>query len=199
MWCAAGEAMTTSAAVRARTSCAAETARTSWMRATAIRTLSTAARGSEGAWVDRGDRTINVEDASVPEPRNVARGRPASASYWWGDSPPEFAVDGLGATGLWWGSNLAPQWIEVDLGRPRTIRRIELVVAQTPPGDTIHVIRGRDVRGNLHLLKVVTGYTADGMPVTVKPQRPWHRITGVRVTTVQSPSWVAWKEIRVLR
>ena len=155
--------------------------------------------GVDRAWVDRGDRTINVEDAIIPEPRNVARGRPVSASYWWGDSPPEFAVDGFGATGLWWGSNFAPQWIEVDLGRPRTIRRIELLVAQTPPGETIHVIHGRDLRGNLHLLKVVAGYTADGMLLTVKPKRPWHRITGVRVTTVQSPSWVAWKEIRVLR
>src|SRR5919109_862027 len=50
--------------------------------------------GVDRAWVDRGDRTINVEDAIIPEPRNVARGRPVSASYWWGDSPPEFAVDG---------------------------------------------------------------------------------------------------------
>jgi dipeptidyl aminopeptidase/acylaminoacyl peptidase len=155
--------------------------------------------GVDRAWVDRGDRTIDVEDAVIPEPRDVARGRPVSASYWWGDSPPEFAVDGLGTTGLWWGSYYAPQWIEVDLGRPTTVRRIELVVAQTPAGDTIHVIRGRDAQGNLHLLKVLARYTADNMILRVKPKRPWRGITAVRVSTVESPSWVAWKEIRVLR
>jgi dipeptidyl aminopeptidase/acylaminoacyl peptidase len=155
--------------------------------------------GVDRVWVDRGDRTIDVEDAIYAEPRNVARGRPVSASYWWADTPPEFVVDGLGATGLWWSGYYAPQWIEVDLGRPTTIRSIELVVAQNPAGDTIHVIRGRDSRGNLHLLKVLAGHTADNMVLRVRPKRPWHGIRSVRVTTLESPSWVAWKEIRVLR
>jgi hypothetical protein len=102
-------------------------------------------------------------------------------------------------TALWWGSNYAPQWIEVDLGRPVTIRSIEVVVAQNPAGDTIHVIRGRDSNGQPKLLKVVARYTADNDVIRIKPQRPWRWIGAVRVTTIESPSWVAWKEIRILR
>ena len=108
-------------------------------------------------------------------------------------------VGGLGRTGLWWGSNYAPQWIEIDLGHPVTVRRIELVVAQYPAGNTIHVIRGRMSNGRLKLLKVVAGYTTDNEVIKMKPKYAWRGITAVRVTTLESPSWVAWKEIRVLR
>ena len=155
--------------------------------------------GVDIAIVDRFDVVLHVEDVRYDESRNLARGRPVTASYFWADSPPSFAVDGQGATGLWWGSYYAPQWIEVDLGQPSTIRRIELVVAQNPTGDTVHIVRGRDRQGRLHLLKVVARQTGDGDVIAVKPKRPWHGITAVRVTTVESPSWVAWKEIRVLR
>jgi len=155
--------------------------------------------GVDTAIVDRFDIVVGVENVRYAELRNLARGRPVTASYSWADSPPSFAVDGQGATGLWWGSYYAPQWIEVDLGQPSTIRRIELVVAQLPAGDTIHIVQGRDRKGVLHQLKVFARPTADNDVLAVQPKRPWHGITAVRVTTVVSPSWVAWKEIRVLR
>jgi dipeptidyl aminopeptidase/acylaminoacyl peptidase len=156
--------------------------------------------GIDTALVDRADRTVGVENVRYDEPRNLARGRPVSASQWWADSSPAFAVDGLGAgSPLWWGSYYAPEWIEVDLGRPVTIRKIELVVAQNPAGDTLHVLRGRDATGRLRLLKVVARWTSDNDVITIKPRRAWRGITTVRVTTLESPSWVAWKEIRILR
>jgi hypothetical protein len=46
---------------------------------------------------------------------------------------------------------------------------------------------------------VVACWTSDNDVVTIKPTRAWRGITAVRVTTFESPSWVAWKEIRILR
>jgi dipeptidyl aminopeptidase/acylaminoacyl peptidase len=156
--------------------------------------------GFDSAFVDRGDRTVDVENVNFPEPRNLARGRPVTTSWDWADSSAEFAVDGLGTgSPLWWGSYYAPQWIEVDLGGPKTIRSIELFVAQYPAGETIHAIRGRDSSGKLKLLRLVAGYTGDKTVIRVKPKRSWRGIRAVRVSTLESPSWVAWKEIRVLR
>lgn len=153
--------------------------------------------GFDTALVDAGDRVIDIEIARRPEPRNLARGRPVTASYSWADSAPEFAVDGLGRSGLWWGSYYAPQWIEVDLGRPSRISRIELLVAQTPDGPTEHLIHGRDSAGKLHLLRTISRITHDGEVIELAPRRPWKRIVAIRITTLVSPSWVAWKEIRV--
>jgi dipeptidyl aminopeptidase/acylaminoacyl peptidase len=159
--------------------------------------------GGEGwdtAFVDRGDRTVHVENISFPEPRNVARGRPVTTTWSWADSSAEFVVDGLGPTSpLWWGSYYAPQWIEIELVRPTAIRSIQLVVAQSPSGETIHAIRGRTATGERKLLRVVNRVTHDNDVITIRPIRPWRGITAVRISTVESPSWVAWKEIRVLR
>jgi hypothetical protein len=37
------------------------------------------------------------------------------------------------------------------------------------------------------------------MIATVKPKRPWHGIWAVRVSAVEHPGWVAFKELRVRR
>ena len=156
--------------------------------------------GFDTAFVDRGDRTVDVENINFPEPRNLARGRPVTTSWEWADSSAEFAVDGLGSgSPLWWGSYYPPQWIEVDLGGPRTIRRIELVVAQSGRDESVHVIRGRDARGNLKLLRVVARLTGDNDVIRIRPKLPWRGIRAVRISTLELPGWVAWTEIRVLR
>jgi hypothetical protein len=150
--------------------------------------------------VDRGDRTVNVESVSFSEPRNLARGRPVTTSWDWADSSAEFAVDGLGAgSPLWWGSYYPPQWIEIDLGGPKTVRTIELVVAMREHDETVDVIRGRDSSGKLKLLRAFARLTGDNDVIRIKPKRPWRGITAVRISTVELPGWVAWKEVRVLR
>ena len=154
--------------------------------------------GFDTALVDHGDRVVNIEDVHYVEPRNLARGRPTTASSSFADGPPSFANDGYRL--LWWASYYAPQWIEIDLGRRSRIRRIELVVAQTPPGETLHVVRGRgEPGGPLHLMHVFRGFTQDKDVLAYTPRRPWRGIESVRIDTLASPSWVAWKEIRILR
>ena len=154
--------------------------------------------GVDTAMVDPSDRVVNVEHVLRPEPRNLARGRPVTASMFLSDAPPEMAVDGDRV--LWWSAFYAPQWIEIDLGRPRTFRTLQLVVAQNPPGETEHVVSGRasatDPYSVLHLFN---GYTQDPDVLSYTSKRPWRNIRYVRVETLKSPSWVAWKEIRVLR
>jgi hypothetical protein len=154
--------------------------------------------GFDTAYVDRADRVRGVEDAITPEPRNLARGRAATASLSFANGPPSVAVDG--DRGLWWASYYAPQWIEIDLGYRATVRRIELVVAQTPEGQTVHVVSGRGTPdGPLHRMHVFAGDTHDKQVLSFAPRRPWRGIRSVRIETLVSPSWVAWKEIRILR
>jgi Tol biopolymer transport system component len=154
--------------------------------------------GVDTALVDRSDRVVDVEHRLRPEPRNLARGRPVTASMSLADAPPEMAVDGDRV--LWWSALYAPQWIEIDLGRPRSFRTLQLVVAQNPPGLTEHVVSGRaSTSDEFSVLHVFDQSTADGDVLNYTNKRAWHDIRYVRVETLSSPSWVAWREIRVLR
>jgi WD40 repeat protein len=157
-----------------------------------------AGTGTDSVLLDRGlDQVRHAELAEDPEPDNLARGRPVTASLALLDNPAAFAVDGHRS--LFWNSSYAPQWIEIDLGLPQTVREVSMVVAQTPDGVTDHVVLGRAHgfdrwRG----LGELVGYTHDRQVLTLIPKRPWRNVRYVRIETLKSPSWVAWKEIAVL-
>lgn len=136
---------------------------------------------------------VSQPDACTPtltDP-NLSRGATVRASRSLGDEPPELAVDGNTATQ--WGSGAdATQWIEIDLGTPKAIGRIRLVVAQWPEGRTVHVV-------TIDGLEVWTfdGDTSGGDLIEPLLDAPAIGQT-IRVTTTMSPSWVAWSEIEVL-
>lgn len=130
-------------------------------------------------------------------PRNLALGRPVRASQSLVANPPELAVDGNPGTN-WISDGGLPQWIEVDLGSASTVTRVELVVSQFPEGSTVHRVWGRDSSGAERLLGELAGFTRDPDTLTVAPGQPWQGIRAVRVETVASTSWAAWREIRVL-
>jgi predicted amidohydrolase YtcJ len=141
---------------------------------------------------------------SVPEPdsggsetgcartsENVALGAAVSASASLTDRPPEHAVDGEVDTG--WGAGADPeQWIEVELGQERELRCVRLLVDQFPAGRTIHHVTGGAHPDPGADLGVIDSETDIGQ---------WLELTGrwsvryLRITTVRSPSWVAWLEI----
>lgn len=105
-----------------------------------------------------------------------------------------FQVDGSYETA--WGAGAdAPQWLEIDLGAPATIGQLRLVVAQSPAGETHHVVYGRDAAGALRVLAELRGETGDGDVLTITPPAPWAGIRAIRIETVSSPSWVAWREV----
>jgi hypothetical protein len=122
---------------------------------------------------------------------NVATGAQMSASMSLVDRPPELSVDGDVETG--WGAGAGPeQWIELDLGQEYELVCLRLLTDQFPAGRTIHRINGGahdDPGAELGIIDSETDYGE------------WLELAGawnvrfIRVTTVDSPSWVAWLEI----
>ena len=111
-------------------------------------------------------------------------------------NPPRMAVDGDLDTH--WGAGAdAPQWIEISLEAENTVSIVRMVVDQFPAGPTRHIIWGRTADGELVELAQVVGDTDmfDELEVEIEATVP---VVGVRVETVESPSWVAWREIEVI-
>jgi hypothetical protein len=128
---------------------------------------------------------------------DIALGKPATASSE-PLSPASDANDGLAET-FWVAGAFAPQWILIDLGAAYPIGRIRLIVAQSPPGVTDHRVwvRGASPGNPERLLREFIGETTDSEVLEYAPVRPVTGIRYIRVETVASPSWVAWREIEV--
>ena len=84
------------------------------------------------------------------------------------------------------------QWIELDLGQEFELVCLRLLTDQFPAGRTIHRINGGvhdDPGAELGVIDSETDYGE------------WLELAGIwnsrflRITTVDSPSWVAWLEI----
>ena len=128
---------------------------------------------------------------------NLALGKETRTSGSLPNLPPAYAVDG--STDNWWGSgNFPSQWIEIDLGKPATIRLFRLVASQSPAGDTRHQLWVGERRESLYLLHTFDGYTQDFSLLEYAPDSPLENIRYVRVITRNSPSWVSWREIEII-
>jgi hypothetical protein len=141
------------------------------------------------------DLPDKCEVAAVPSD-NLAYKKPARASASLSAQPPAQAVDGSNTT-QWGAGSHAPQWIEIDLGQVYHITEIRLMVEQWPDGDTIHRIQGQGAGGDfvhLHTFRQPTS-ACDWLVLT--PEPPIAGIQIIRIDTVSSPSWVAWREIQV--
>lgn len=127
---------------------------------------------------------------------NLAYQKPVRVSASLAAEPATYAVDENNSTS--WGSGAhAPQWIEIDLGQVYHITEIRLMVEQWPEGDTVHRIQGQSAGGafvHLHTVRQKTS-GCDWLIFTPEPV-----ITGIqiiRIETISSPSWVAWREIQI--
>jgi hypothetical protein len=128
---------------------------------------------------------------------NLAYGRPASASSSLPAEPPSQAVDDDPATQ--WGAGADPvQWIEVDLEGAYRIAEIRLLVAQWPEGNTVHRVQTRSPGGEYVTVHEFRGPTQDDDWLLFAPGAPLENVAQVRIETISSPSWVAWKEIVVV-
>jgi len=130
----------------------------------------------------------------VSDGREITRRSPTGASRSQPGATSAMAVDGGNGT-VWNAGDFSPQWIEIDLRASLTITRLRLVTAQTPPGLTTHRVYGRGSSGDTRLLHEFSGYTTDGEVLEYAPSTPWTDVRFIRVETVASPSWVAWREI----
>lgn len=128
---------------------------------------------------------------------NLALGKPVRVSGHTGDSAGSLAVDG--DLGTLWNSGGGPrQWIEIDLGAEYDIHEFRLTISQYPEGATTHRILGRSANGQFTVLTTFEGITADGQVLVFTPAQPVAGIRLIRVETINSPSWVAWREIEVI-
>lgn len=116
------------------------------------------------------------------------------------DSRTDYATDGDVNT-HWVSGKFPKQWIQLDFGRPVAISQIRLLTSQNPPGETTHTISVGDDPSHLRVVRKFSGPTSDNQWLEhsgdgLHGDRLGHA-RYVRVTTTKSPSWVAWREIRV--
>ena len=97
-----------------------------------------------------------------------------------------------------WNANHYPmQWFAVSFDDLYLTERIEMVVPQTPAGSTTHELWLGNGSGTRTLYKRFTDvYTEAGQTLEVAIEPP-AQINEVLILTLSSPSWVAWREIRV--
>ena len=134
--------------------------------------------------------------AQIPN-ENLAYGKPVTASRSLPEEPPTNAVDDN--AGSQWTAGAGPvQWIQIDLEGSYRVTEIRLLVAQYPAGNTVHHVQARSSsNGVFETLYEFTGSTSDNDWLEFEPDAPLDHVSQIRIQTITSPSWVAWKEIQV--
>lgn len=143
---------------------------------------------------------VNQPDpcAAVELPNdNIAYGKPVTTSLRLPGEPPQNAVDDN--AGTQWGAGAGPvQWIQVDLLGSYRVAEIRLLVAQYPAGVTVHRVQVRASSGDFYqTIHEFSVNTSDNDWLIFEPESPLENVNQIRIQTVASPSWVAWKEVQV--
>ena len=106
------------------------------------------------------------------------------------------AIDG-DPDSIWNSQQYAPQWFSVAFDDLYLVDRIQLVVTQAPASPTTHEVWLGNGSGVRTLYKRFSNvHTEDGQILDVPIDPPRH-IDEVLVLTVHSPSWIAWREVKV--
>jgi hypothetical protein len=152
--------------------------------------------------------TISVTPPPPPPPppsaAPISRGKSVTASNQLSDSPASNAVDG-DTTTIWNSGKFTsstfgggPQWITIDLGTTYSISEVKLTFVQTPAGFSTNYIYG-SVDGSTWtlLFSWYNSWTFDLQVVDYNLPTASAAVRYVKVTTTDSPSWVAWRDIDV--
>ena len=129
--------------------------------------------------------------------RNLALGKPVQVSAALPDQTPQMAVDGDPTT-QWSSGGYPTQWIEIDLGALNSVGEIRLTVGQWPAGQTLHQLWVGATTDSMQLVKEFSDEEYDFDVLNFVPPTPLTNIRYVRIDTIESPSWVSWREIEVL-
>jgi len=101
--------------------------------------------------------------------------------------------------GKGWNSGGHPiQWIQFNLKRHTTIESLELTVEILPPCEVSIVIEANvDAVDSEHfLLSKIREFHKGGMKIRVPVNAT---VKNIRITTLESKSWVAWKRVLLTR
>ncbi len=134
---------------------------------------------------------------SVPEALIKVAPVGVTASSTYSDNVPARAIDGV-SSNAWIAPGYAPQWIEVDLGAAVPLKKLRMLVSQTPAGQTTHVVTGGMSPAPTSVLQTVSGKTSDGQWLEASLDTATS-VRYIRITTTGSPSWVSWHELEFYR
>ncbi len=142
-------------------------------------------------------RLAELQAVATPAPEsspNVAPSGAARASNR--QDLAYFAFDGDEET-MWSAGGAPSHWVQVVLDDSYTVDKVELVVTQAPPGPTTHEVWLKNGSGvwTLHT-RFADLFTEDGQTLEL-PILPPREIEQALILTRDSPSWVAWRDIRV--
>jgi len=135
-------------------------------------------------------------DSPTVEP-NLATNKTVYVENEVADQTAVMAVDGY-INSLWNSGGHDPQRIDINLGEYSNVETIRLHVSQYPPGDTVHEISGSRNGNVFKPMHIFSGFTEDGQVLEISPDIPWMGIQFIRIETVATPSWVAWREIEII-
>ncbi|AST29510.1 discoidin domain-containing protein [Ralstonia pseudosolanacearum] len=120
-----------------------------------------------------------------------------TASSTYSDNVPARVIDGV-SSNAWIASGYAPQWIEVDLGAAVPLKKLRMLVSQSPAGQTTHVVTGGMNPAPTSVLQTVSRNTVDGQWLEVSLDTAVS-VRYIRISTTGSPSWVSWHELEFYR
>ncbi len=151
-----------------------------------------------GGGDEKGEAPQKAAKSSTPATPTSGKIIPTSvtASSSAPENLPKFAFDG-DVTTVWNAGASAPSWIQLDLGEPVTISKVRLNVAQTPPGATTHEISGGPTPDSITLIGTLDGNTTDEQWLELNQTA--NNVRYVKIKTIKSPSWVAWREIEIYK
>ena len=112
------------------------------------------------------------------------------------DEAAHLAIDGDPET-IWSSQQPAPQWYAIGLDQPYLVDRVEMIITQSPPGPTTHEVwlgHGSGLRTFYKRLSDI--HTEDGQTLAVAIDPP-QIVNEVLILTIHSPSWVAWRDLKV--
>jgi F5/8 type C domain len=110
--------------------------------------------------------------------------------------PASAAIDGEPAT-AWHAAFGLPQWIEITLDTPSTVREVVLLIAQGEKGASRHMIQVAVTGQALEVVRIVDRQTTDGDAIVFRPESPIENVERIRIETMASPSNVGWYEVIV--
>ena len=131
---------------------------------------------------------------------NVAAGRPVVASA---EEPGQVEYAAIRAVddsdGTWWSAGDGPpQWLEIDLEEPRTVRSIEVLIGEiSPPGPQRHRLSTRGESGGWTVVWDFDGDADHGDTLVFEPDDPLEDVRHVRLDVLAVDGWVIIHEIRI--